>query len=379
MQIGFLSNGSQVWNRLQLQGVARTVRRQKGVRLLLLPGSASFDRLLSQDMKGFIGSAPPEMLAPLHNLGVLTMNLARHRGQPVGGELWTDYQTLADMALEHLTERGCSRIACFGTWDHRHPNPVDMREALWRAIRKRKLQPLGDFTPPGPPHPWTLAGQIQEVADWLLTLPLPFGLVTTDSTHAGRALESIRIAGLTVPGDVRVLSMDNDSAYLECCTPSISHMHLNQAEKGARAAELLLEMLEGKRESNFRELKAPSGVLPLQSTAYATPHDPQLQRALDVLEHWEYQLPSVEDLAQAAGMSRSTLFRRMEQQIGKKPGELLYQARREKALQLLREGGQHLAEVADLCGYSLPSQLTHDIKKHTGQTPKQYRESWQMG
>jgi AraC-like DNA-binding protein len=172
------------------------------------------------------------------------------------------------------------------------------------------------------------------------------------------------------------MSTDNDSAYLECCTPTITYMNLDQADKGARAAEWLLDMLEGKRPEFFREQIPPAGVVPLQSTAYAVPTDPGLQRALDLMESWEYELPSVDDLARTAGMSRSTLFRRMQTQLGKKPGELLYQSRREKALRLLREEDLPLSDITDRCGYGLPSQLTHDIKRHTGQSPKQYRDSW---
>jgi len=376
MHIGFLLDGRQIWNRWQLQGVAKVVKTREDVRLTLIPGDGLLERALPPSLEGIIGSFNSGTLQTLRKHQIASLNFSRHTGPPVGGELWTDYDNLADIVLQHLVERGIRRIACFGNRNVAYPTLRDMRLALWKKVGEMKLDVLGDFEPPGSPHPWTLEGQLQELGDWLRLLPKPAALVCTDSEHAGRALEAARLAGVKIPGEIMLISFDHDSAYLECCSPTISHVDLNQIQKGSRACELLLEMLEKKRKQPFRELVKPAGVVALQSTAYAAPEDPQLQRALALLESWEYEMPSVEDLALAAGMSRSTLLRRMMSRLGKKPGELLYQSRREKAMRLLREEELSMAELADRCGYGLPSQLTHDIKQHTSLSPKQYREAW---
>lgn len=367
-----------MWNRWQLQGVAKVVRQHGEMRLSLLPTDTDLERVLPEDLDGVIGSLHPQQIGELQRRGIHTINFTRHVEAPVGGEIWTDYDELIRMAVSHLEERGCTRFACLSTENPTMRNQQDMVTAFSNVLDEKKLLNLGRFRSPASGLPWTLPRQVQEIADWLQDLPAPFALVCTDSIHAGRALEAARAAGLSVPGHFRLLSLDNDSSYLECCTPTVTHMQLSQIEKGEWAARHLIEVINGTKESVFRIQKKPGGVIPGQSTAYTAPSDPGLQKALSLLEHWEYTCPRVEDMAKAAGMSRSTLFRRLQAEIGKNPGDLLYQSRREKALLLLRDPHIRLAEVADRCGYSLPSQLTHDIKKHTGKTPKAYRLGWQM-
>ena len=65
----------------------------------------------------------------------------------------------------------------------------------------------------------------------------------SDALAAG-ALDTLRDAGLAVPGDVGIVGFD-DSSWAQRTQPPLSTVHQPAAELGARAAELVLQQLRG--------------------------------------------------------------------------------------------------------------------------------------
>jgi AraC-like DNA-binding protein len=55
-------------------------------------------------------------------------------------------------------------------------------------------------------------------------------------------------------------------------------------------------------------------------------------------------------------------------------GEYIRKLRIEKAVELLGQPGHTLAEIAYLTGFSDQSHFTRIFKKHTGQSPAEYRK-----
>ncbi len=86
---------------------------------------------------------------------------------------------------------------------------------------------------------------------------------------------------------------------------------------------------------------------------------------------------NVDDMAEAAAASRSTLNRRLRSQLGISAAQLLIEARMQRAEQLLREcAGENplpVAEIAGLCGYSDVQYFQRVFKKKHGLTPVDFR------
>ncbi len=101
------------------------------------------------------------------------------------------------------------------------------------------------------------------------------------------------------------------------------------------------------------------------------PTEPRLQtlahRLLDQPEHNS----SIEEWAQQAGMSLSTLSRRFRQQTGITPGQWRQQVRMLHALELLFTG-QTVTEVSLAVGYDSLSAFIHGFRKTFGITPSRY-------
>jgi AraC-like DNA-binding protein len=82
---------------------------------------------------------------------------------------------------------------------------------------------------------------------------------------------------------------------------------------------------------------------------------------------------SLEELAKAVGVSRSTLAERFAELVGVPPIQYLAQWRIQLAASLLRAGKASLAEIADRVGYGSEAALSRAFKRQVGVAPAHYR------
>jgi AraC-like DNA-binding protein len=101
--------------------------------------------------------------------------------------------------------------------------------------------------------------------------------------------------------------------------------------------------------------------------------DPQVGRALTLIHRDPTHPWTVEDLAEAVGVSRSGLAARFADLVGQSPMAYLRQWRFEVARNWLRDTDQTLAEIAEQLGYDSEASFSRAFKKTTGQTPGSVR------
>lgn len=82
---------------------------------------------------------------------------------------------------------------------------------------------------------------------------------------------------------------------------------------------------------------------------------------------------SVDDIAGAMCMSRSTLFRRVKQLYGINPNEYLRQRRLSYAAELLQQNKYTISDICLLVGFNSPSYFSSCFKKQYNVLPKNYR------
>ncbi|MBQ9217481.1 MAG: tetratricopeptide repeat protein [Muribaculaceae bacterium] len=83
---------------------------------------------------------------------------------------------------------------------------------------------------------------------------------------------------------------------------------------------------------------------------------------------------SVETIASQVNMSVSTFRRRLLAVTGKSPKAYIQAIQMERAIQLLDDPNQPVAQIAQLCGFSETSNFSHTFKRVYGCTPTQYRD-----
>lgn len=108
-----------------------------------------------------------------------------------------------------------------------------------------------------------------------------------------------------------------------------------------------------------------------------TPLDEQfLQKALDeVNDHLQDASFGVEELAQAVGMSRSQLYKKLMAVTGKSPLDFVRTLRMKRARQLLDKSQLQVSEIAYQVGYNTLKSFTENFKQEYGVTPTDYRKS----
>ncbi len=84
---------------------------------------------------------------------------------------------------------------------------------------------------------------------------------------------------------------------------------------------------------------------------------------------------SVEELASAVAVSRSTLYRRLKEHVDQTPSQFIRQVRIEHGARLLREGEGTVSEVAYAVGFESLSYFSNQFREHKGQSPSAYVEA----
>lgn len=101
--------------------------------------------------------------------------------------------------------------------------------------------------------------------------------------------------------------------------------------------------------------------------------DPRIGTALQLMHEKIDQRWTVNDLARAAGMSRSIFALRFKQLTGSAPLDYLLRLRMRIACQALQTGERNVAEVAYEAGYHSESAFSNAFKRVMGVPPKTFR------
>ena len=83
---------------------------------------------------------------------------------------------------------------------------------------------------------------------------------------------------------------------------------------------------------------------------------------------------TIDDIAQAVAVSRTSLHRKMKQMMGTSPMEFLREARIRKAAKILTTTDRNVSEIAYMCGFSDPKYFSKCFKTTFGQTPTEYKQ-----
>ncbi|WP_432877129.1 LacI family DNA-binding transcriptional regulator [Kribbella sp. CA-245084] len=155
------------------------------------------------------------------------------------------------LAVEHLVAQGRRRIAFLNGPADTVPGGARAK-GFTDALKTHGLEPIAlaeatDFT--------FAAGRA--AAPDLLTAGGFDAVICANDLLAVGLMHELAAVGLDVPGDVAVVGMD-DSELAEQCFPTLTSVNLGSAERGRRAAELLLARIEDNDRTPRRIVVQPS-------------------------------------------------------------------------------------------------------------------------
>ena len=104
----------------------------------------------------------------------------------------------------------------------------------------------------------------------------------------------------------------------------------------------------------------------------------KIKPAISIIEEEYGTKITLEEMAEACGMSPSYFSRRFKEITGQTPFEYLLAYRVEVACEMLLEGSENVTEICYKCGFNDLSYFINVFKKHMGISPKNYAMNYRL-
>ena len=209
----------------------------------------------------------------------------------------------------------------------------------------------------------------------LADAPKPLGVFAATDILARATLDACRVSGCSVPDDVLILGVDNDSTFCEMCNPTLSSIPLSSRDAGYRSAEILDRAMRGEIAPGEMPAVPYTGdsVVERLSTARSFAYDMLVRRCREVLET-EFASPiRISDLAERFRVSRRTLETHFRAVTGTTIAEEVTRLRIQRAKQLLATTDDSQERIAAKCGFYNATHLSATFRIRLGVRPSAFR------
>lgn len=286
-----------------------------------------------------------------------------------------DSAAIGRLAAEHLMACGFEDLAYIGY--HGAEFSIRRGAGFVRAVRRsgRRLHFYGH--PEQMVRPWSRLRGAVTVRRWLAHLPKPIGLMACNDYLAMVVIGFCHDLGLSVPGDVAVVGVDNDELACDFCSPGLSSVDVNARQIGYRAAELLLTMLGGRRPPRRPIRVPPAGVVKRQSSDVLAIGDPLTAAAIKFLRDHACEGINVADVVAARRLPRRTLEKACRRLLGRSPLAEIHRVQLARARQMLAETDMPVHQVARLAGFRETKRLSAAFRRCLDTTPSAFRRTAQ--
>lgn len=293
----------------------------------------------------------------------------------VPGVPWveTDDALIAAAAFGHLLDRGFRQLAFVGderfNWSNwRRDRFVGL--AVERGLPAAVLHSSVVARRAG--AEWS--AETSRLADWLIGLPKPVGVMACYDLMGRQVLEACRTTSLAVPDDVAVIGVDDDELICELSDPPLASVAPDAHRTGYEAAALLDRMMAGARVEAVPHLVPPLGVAPRASTDVLAIDDTDVSAAVRFIREHACDGIDVTDVVSRVPLSRRVLESRFKKLVGRSPHEEIDRVQMNRAQELLRGTDLSLVQIARKVGFPHAEYLSVVFKKKVGLTPREYRK-----
>jgi len=285
-------------------------------------------------------------------------------------ELVADSSAAAQMAADHLLSKGLKHYAFVGfpghVWSDRREKAFRERIAaagfatcVFRTTRrKQKLH-------------WAM--EQKSLAEWLLQLPRPIGLMACNDDRGREVLEACRAARIEVPEEIAVIGVDNDSLLCDLSSPPLTSVALNAERGGFAAAELLDKLMSRRVTSPQRIVVEPLYIVNRHSTNMVALDDGDVAAAMRFIRDRSNRPIRVDEVAGLVGLSRRMLEIRFRAALGRSLNDEIQRVHLETAKRLLAETDWPIEKVAHASGYNGASYLSVLFARFLGTNPTEFR------
>ncbi len=323
---------------------------------------------------GIVGRITKDCYTAARKAGIPVVNV--WMSSPVANKVpgvYGDSRAIGRMAAEHLVVRGFRRLAHFG---YRASEDSRQQYQGMCEVAREYGYPCAWYAT----HPsfsekaanWAnFVTYVKRVQDgWEAPLGIAFTL-----DQIGHSVSTIcRAEGWRIPEELALIGCGDDQLICNASDPSLSSIDCAVWKCGYEAAKLLNLLMQGKKPPVAPVRIPPKELLVRKSTDTHAVSDPRVARALSFMFKQSSDRLSVRDIAQFAGVGRQTLERGFQTHLGRTINDELIRMRISKLKRLLVESEESIKELSSRVGFGTTANMFPMFKRHTGMTPKEYRE-----
>lgn len=308
--------------------------------------------------------------ADLANLPVVTVDQFSAASQLMPN-VFIDNTLIGKTAADLFIQRGFANLAAVRQTSGGDATHSDQRIDAFVATAAKTGLPVSVYTPASASESEFLCNS-SAFQKWLLDLPKPCGIFCFYDRQARDVLDSCRLALLSIPNQIAILGVDNETDVCEVTRPTISSIQPDFEAAGHCAAKVLDDMLSHRKVRKTY----PYGILRLVERESTQPMNAgsRIVSAAMQLIRTTNEKPTVTGLARQLNVSTALLNLRFNEILGHGPKEEIDRQQLARIQELLRDSSRSITEVANLCHFAYPEELHLFFRRRTGLTPTQWRK-----
>ena len=311
----------------------------------------------------------------VRNATIPAVDLADSVGELNLPRVLPDDHAIGRVGADHLIDQGFVHLAFFrpitsGQTRDRARGFDEQVESRGRVLHQLDLVAAGvsvaDLSANQERIPW--------LADQLLRLPRPLGVMVQYDSLYWHVSEACALASLRIPEDVAVVSVGNVESICKLSEPTLTSVDQNSRRHGYEAAALLDRLMNGEPAPTSPLRIPPVHVELRESTDIYAVDDERLRAALQFMrDNFRDSALSVEAVVKASGISRRHLYSIFAEHWPHPIADTLIELRVMEAKRLLATTNLKQYSVAVMSGFSSEVQLYRTFAKRIGITPGGFR------
>jgi LacI family transcriptional regulator len=375
-RLGLIYDGRRAFDRKVMTGVAAWLREHQGFCLHvdenpLTPGFGPWD------LDGIIANVDDQIVAKavtasrLPAVGFGT-GFRFYKPEPPTPYLFPSGAGIANLAADHFVACGLRHFGysgythtSLGGWSKAREDAFAVRLAEQGFKCSVWLEPMDEARPSMSPRGGLTA--------WLRSLPKRTGIMAADDVLARRILEACRDSGIDVPGEIAVIGVDNDELLCGLGVIALTSIEPDALRIGYEAAELLDNIMRGKKPGQLNVEIEPAGIVGRQSTESAIVRDRVVAKAMAIIQEGISGRIRVSEVARALAISRPSLEGRFKTEFGETVHGMMRKIQLERAKRLVADSDLPLKQVAVSTGFRSVQYMTTLFRREFGHPPAIYR------
>lgn len=285
-----------------------------------------------------------------------------------------DDAAVAHMGVRYLIERGFYNLAFCGinTFWSRSRARSFCEEAKRLGFKPFVFESQSSL----PNWDWRTERPMDDLIDWLHTLPKPVGIMGAEDIRASQVIECCKLCGYAIPEQVSVLGVHNDSLLCVLSDPPLSSIALGDEKAGYLAAQTLDRMMKGESPERRRILVEPSRVVTRQSTDFFAIEDPVVAGAMHFIRENSNRILRVSEVVDNVSISRRTLEVKFKEVLNRTVYDMIHSARIDRICKMLTDTNLPIQEIASVLGFRQVTHMVQFFEKDKSMTPMVYRSKF---